>query len=155
MHIKAKNISTHFEKNKLNRRRIMRWTDLITQLEKQGGDLGWLKQLLSALEWVLWVALIIVAAAGSIYAVYVGVRMARAESSDQREEAKKRLINIIVSVVVTIALILFFNLLLPLILSSTGALDGFLDNGGEGGDDDATQKAVATMINTAKVLLRI
>ncbi len=134
----------------------MTWSDLISDLQEQGGDLGWLTQLLSALEWVLWVALIIVGAAGAIYAIYIGVKMARAESSDQREEAKKRLINIIVSIVVTIALILFFNILLPLILSSTGALNGFLDNSGEGGDgQQGGGNAIATMLNTAKVLLRI
>ena len=94
----------------------------------------------------IFVALIITAAAGAIYAIYVGVKMARAESSDQREEAKKRLINIIVAVVVTIALILFFNLLLPLILDATGVFESAFGDPGAGGE------SLAVM---AKTLLRI
>ena len=77
----------------------MTWSQIIQEYLQDGTD-NWLSKLLGVLEWVLWVALIITAAAGAIYAIYVGVKMARAESSDQREEAKKRLINIIVAVVV-------------------------------------------------------
>lgn len=148
MHIKTKNNSSYFEKNKIYRREIMTWSDII---EDYGGEAasGWLPSLLNTLEWVLWVALIIVAAAGAIYAIYVGVKMARAESSDQREEAKKRLINIIVAIVVTIALILFFNLLLPLILDATGVFESAF------GTQEGEQTALATMLNTAKVMLRI
>ena len=126
----------------------MTWSDII---EDYGGEAasGWLPSLLNTLEWVLWVALIIVAAAGAIYAIYVGVKMARAESSDQREEAKKRLINIIVAIVVTIALILFFNLLLPLILDATGVFESAF------GTSDDTTTSVVNLINTAKIALRI
>ena len=115
-----------------------------------GETLGWIEQFLNALSTVLWIALVLVGAAGAIYAIYVGVKMARAESSDQREEAKKRLINIIVSIVVTIVLILFFNTLLPAILESLGVFRSF-----EGGAPDGEQTALTTMLNTAKVLLRI
>ena len=126
----------------------MTWSDII---EDYGGEAasGWLPSLLNTLEWVLWVALIIVAAAGAIYAIYVGVKMARAESSDQREEAKKRLINILVAIVVTIALILFFNLLLPLILDATGVFESAFGDPGAGGE------SLAVMANAAKTLLRI
>lgn len=129
----------------------MTWSDIINNYggDAAGGENGWLSQLLSTLEWVLWVALIIVAAAGAIYAIYVGVKMARAESSDQREEAKKRLINIIVAIVVTIALILFFNLLLPLILDATGVFESAF------GKPDVDGESLAVMAKTAKVMLRI
>ena len=112
----------------------MTWSQIIQEYLQDGTD-NWLSQLLGVLEWVLWVALI-----------YVGVKMARAESSDQREEAKKRLINIIVAVVVTIALILFFNLLLPLILDATGVFESAFGDPGAGGE------SLAVM---AKTLLRI
>ena len=101
----------------------MTWSGLITSAAEKGFDLGWIKELLTALEWILWVALILVGACGAVYAIYVGVKMARADSSEQREEAKKRLINIIVAIVVTIALILFFNLLLPVILNAFNVFD--------------------------------
>ena len=126
----------------------MTWSQIIQEYLQDGTD-NWLSKLLGVLEWVLWVALIITAAAGAIYAIYVGVKMARAESSDQREEAKKRLINIIVAVVVTIALILFFNLLLPLILDATGVFESAFGDPGAGGE------SLAVMANTAKTLLRI
>ena len=91
-------------------------------IENHNGDGStswtWLTPLLNVLSTVLWVALAIIGAAGAIYAVYVGVKMARADSADAREENKKRLINIIVSIIVTIVLIIFFNTFLPMILDS-------------------------------------
>ncbi len=54
--------------------------------------------------------LILVATAGTIYAVVLGVNMARAETADKREEAKKRIINAIMALVITIALILLLRL---------------------------------------------
>ena len=110
----------------------MTWSTVIGELDKTGTDYEWLSKLLSSIEWVMWIALILVGACGAIYAIYVGVRMARADSSEQREEAKKRLINIIVSIVVTIALILFFNIVLPLILNSLGVFDSYKLNAEEG-----------------------
>ena len=62
---------------------------------------------------VLWVVLALVGAAGGIYAVYVGIKMARADSAEAREENKKRFINILISIVVVLVLILFFNIFLP------------------------------------------
>lgn len=79
---------------------------------------GWVGPLLDTLSQVLWVALAIVGAAGAIYAIYVGVKMARADSAEGREENKKRLINIIVSIVVVIVLIVVFNVFVPMIIGS-------------------------------------
>lgn len=50
----------------------------------------------------------IVSAAGMIWAIVLGVNMARADSTEKREEAKKRLIGLIVGIVIMVALILFF-----------------------------------------------
>ena len=47
--------------------------------------------------------------------------MARADSTEKREEAKKRLINVIVGIAITVALILFFNFL-PDILEALGVI---------------------------------
>ena len=128
----------------------MTWSEIAGKLQG-GGD--WLPKLLTSIEWILWVALILVGACGAIYAIYVGVKMARADSSEQREEAKKRLINIIVSIVVTIALILFFNLILPLILNSLGVFESY-QGGGEIPDGGGTGgSSLNAIINTAKVLI--
>ncbi len=114
-------------------------------VDTYGANLGWISDLLTALNWILWVSLVLVGACGAVYAIYIGVKMARADSSEQREEAKKRLINVIVAIVVTIALILFFNLILPAILSSMGVFESFEGNTGH--------QAVNTIIRTARTLI--
>ena len=50
----------------------------------------------------------IVGAAGVIWAIVLGINMARADSAEKREESKKRLISLIVGIVIMIALIFFF-----------------------------------------------
>ena len=127
----------------------MTWSEIAGKL--QGGGL-WLPKLLTSIEWILWVALILVGACGAIYAIYVGVNMARADSTEQREEAKKRLINIIVSIVVSIALILFFNLVLPVILKTLGVFESY-SNEGEGGNGGSGGSSLNAIINTARVLI--
>ena len=52
--------------------------------------------------------LAIVGAAGIIWAIVLGINMARAESAEKREESKKRLISLIVGIVIMVALIVFF-----------------------------------------------
>ena len=72
------------------------------------------------MEFVTNEKLTIVGAAGMIYAIILGVNMARADSTEKREEAKKRLINVIVGVAIMVALILlcvlFIEAILPNIL---------------------------------------
>ena len=64
--------------------------------------------------------LIVLIAVGTIYSVVLGVNMARADSSEKREEAKKRLINFLIGIVIIIVLIAIMYVLadqLPNILS--------------------------------------
>lgn len=49
--------------------------------------------------------IIILLALGTIYAVVLGVNMARADSTEKREEAKKRLINVIAGVGIIVVLL--------------------------------------------------
>ena len=51
----------------------------------------------------------IVGAAGIIWAIVLGINMARADSTEKREEAKKRLIGLVVGIVVLIVLVIFFS----------------------------------------------
>ena len=69
-----------------------------------------ISEIVQALDTLLWPLLIVVAACGTIYSVVLGVNMARADSTEKREEAKKRLINVLVGIAITIGLILFFIL---------------------------------------------
>ena len=57
-------------------------------------------------------------AAGSVYAIVLGINLARADDQSKRDEAKKRLITTIIAVAVTILLVVFFKELLPLILEA-------------------------------------
>ena len=124
------------------------WNELAKTLSIGGGEEGWLVTLLTVLSTVLWVCLALVGAAGGIYAVYVGIKMARADSAEQREENKKRLINIIVSIVVVIVLIIFFNVFLPMIIGAFTDDEGNFIN-------PSNSNTVRAMMNTAKVLLRV
>ena len=52
--------------------------------------------------------MIVVATAGILYAIVVGVKFAKADSKEEREEAKQKLITVIVGIVVTGVLIALF-----------------------------------------------
>lgn len=123
---------------------VASWQDLLKDLGPEYAS--WLPSLMTTLSTVLWVLLALVGAAGGIYALYIGIKMARAESADQREENKKRLINIVVSIVVVIVLIIFFNTFLPMILDAFGVFKPVVE------DPNAGSNAIATV---AKAFLHI
>lgn len=106
------------------------WNDIVRDF---GAEWGWISTLMTTLSTVLWVLLALVGAAGGIYALYVGIKMARADSAEQREENKKRLINIVISIVVVIVLILFFNTFLPMILDAFGVFTPVVEDPNAGG----------------------
>ena len=87
-----------------------------TMMFAEGTDWSWVWTIVNAIKSVLWPMLIVVCAAGMIYAVILGVNMARADSTDKREEAKKRLINVLIGLAIIVALILFFQLCIDVIL---------------------------------------
>ena len=74
------------------------------------GTYAFLQPVVNAISDLLPPALIIVATAGSIYAVYLGVIMAKAEDQGKRDEAKKRVINAVLALVVIVVLILLLNI---------------------------------------------
>ena len=79
---------------------------------------GWVETVYTTIMTVLVPILAVVAAAGIIWAIVLGVQMARAESTDKREEAKKRLIGLVVGIVILVVLILFFTTLFPEIIKA-------------------------------------
>lgn len=79
---------------------------------------GWVKTLNTTLKNILGPILAVVAAAGAIYAVVIAIQMAKADSGEKREEAKKRLISVVVAVVVLVVLVLFFMVFMPMILKA-------------------------------------
>lgn len=70
----------------------------------------WVYEVCDAINLILYPILILVGTAGMIYAVVLGVKLARAESADQQQEAKKRLLYFIIGLVSIIALILLLKL---------------------------------------------
>ena len=79
---------------------------------------AWLNYIYQYLPPVLWAIMAIVGAAGAVYAIVWGVNLAKAEDQSKRDEAKKRLVTVLISVAITIALVIFFNELLPLIIEA-------------------------------------
>lgn len=77
---------------------------------EESGKWGWVTNITDFLKTLLPYVLIVVATAGTIYAVVLGVKMAKAEDAGAREEAKKRIINFIIALAVTILLILLLQL---------------------------------------------
>jgi len=74
------------------------------------GNLAFLTPILNAIKDILGPVLVVVASVGSIYAVFLGVNLAKADSAEKREEAKKRLINAVIALVAMIALILLLKI---------------------------------------------
>ena len=69
---------------------------------------AWANTLITAIKSVIGPILILAATAGIIYAVVVGIKFVKAEDKSQRDEAKQKLITVIVGIVVTLVLIALF-----------------------------------------------
>lgn len=103
----------------------------IGMLGAEDGDLGqfeWVNQIVAVINDILWPVLILVAAAGTIYAVVLGVNMARADSTEKREEAKKRVINVLIGMAIIIGLILLLKLFMGTILPNFINKDNPMDD---------------------------
>ena len=88
------------------------------KIQEIEAEFGWVRQIIEAVKTILVPVLAIVAAAGVIWAIVLGVQMARADSTDRREECKKRLIGLIVGIVVLVVVMMFFLFLFPTIMKS-------------------------------------
>ena len=68
----------------------------------------WLNTLVTAVTSVVNPILIVAAVAGILYAIVVGVKFVKAEDKSQRDEAKQKLITVIIGIVVTVVLVILF-----------------------------------------------
>lgn len=99
------------------------WKNALSKDGKTYTGYEWVVKLFDYLGPILYAILAVVGAAGVIYAVVLGVNLAKAEDQSKRDEAKKRLITTIIAVAVTVVLIIFFNELLPLIVGAIAKPD--------------------------------
>ena len=70
--------------------------------------INWLDTLISSVYNLINPILIVVAVAGILYAIVVGVKFVKADSKEERDEAKQKLITVIIGIVVTFVLIALF-----------------------------------------------
>jgi len=68
------------------------------------------KEIFQYISYILVPIMIVVGAAGIIYAVYLGVNLAKADSADKRQEAKSRMVNAIIGFVAIFVLVLLMYL---------------------------------------------
>ena len=99
--------------------------------EKWGNAPGWVKEMIkpifSILEWLLPVIMILLGVAGVIYVIIVGVQYAKAENADEKDAAKKKLINIAVALIIMlVALIIVF-----IFIKNASTIFGWAANGGK------------------------
>lgn len=71
-------------------------------------NIGWLNTLINAVIGVINPILIVACIAGIIYAVVVGIRFVKADDKSARDEAKQKLISVIIGIVVTLILVALF-----------------------------------------------
>ncbi len=81
----------------------------------KGGKFYWVTQLVEALNNIITPALIILSAAGAVYAVILGVKMAQADNQEARDTARKSMINLIISIIAILVLIAVFKVSYELI----------------------------------------
>lgn len=82
------------------------------------GPYAWLNDVYSVLPYILYALLALVGGAGTVYAVILGINLAKSESDDARKKAVDRLKNTIIGVAILLFLVLFINVLLPIILNA-------------------------------------
>lgn len=73
--------------------------------------IAWLNKLVNTVISVINPILIVCSLAGICYAVVVGVKFVKADTKEDREEAKQKLITVLIGIVVTVLLIGLFYFL--------------------------------------------
>ena len=82
------------------------------------GQLSWLQDTYAVLPPILYTILAVVGGAGSVYAIILGINLAKSESDDKRKAAASRMKNTIIGVVILLVLVLFINIGIPEILKT-------------------------------------
>ena len=74
-----------------------------------------IEPILEVLDAILWPALAIVGAVGTIYCIILGIKLAKSDEQNSREKAKKDLVGAIVGFVIIFVLIVALKIALPIL----------------------------------------
>ena len=74
-----------------------------------------IEPILEVLNAILWPAIAIVGAVGTIYCIVLGIKLAKSDEQNSREKAKKDLIGAIVGFVIIFVLIVALKIALPIL----------------------------------------
>ena len=101
----------------------------------------WLAPVLNFIEDALVPIIIVLAAISAIYAIVLGVNMARAESAEQRDGAKKRIINFLIGAITIIVILIIVYVLaanIDKIFGSGGLVEKASENTSGAGTNSGT-----------------
>ena len=102
---------------------------ILTMFSRLLADSGWIKEIEGTvgeiIDAVLWPAIAIILTIGIVYVIILGVNYAKAETSDKKEEAKKRIINAVVGVVIMLALIIILKVVVANLTDIEAWVNGF------------------------------
>ena len=73
-----------------------------------------IKPVLDVLNAILWPAISIVGSVGTIYCIFLGVRIAKSDEQNSREKAKKDLLGAIIGFLIVFILIVALKILMPI-----------------------------------------
>ena len=74
-----------------------------------------IEPILEVLNAILWPAITIVGAVGTIYCIVLGIKLAKSDEQNSREKAKKDLIGAVVGFVIIFVLIVALKIALPIL----------------------------------------
>lgn len=146
-------------------RLLVGWADLFTKPSNYNSsaegalNYDWINSIFQGISIALWIIMGLVGAAGAIYAIYLGVQLARADEQGKRDDAKKHLITVVIAVAVAVVLVLFFNLLLPVIVQAfmghNNVYEYDLEADHWSSNPPAGASSITSMITAARMMLHL
>ncbi len=80
------------------------------------GDLAWLQDVYEILPPILYTILAVIGGVGSVYAIILGVNLAKSDDESKRKAAASRMKNTIIGVGILLVLVLLINIGIPELL---------------------------------------
>ena len=74
-----------------------------------------IQPILEILDAILWPAIAVVVAVGTVYCVFLGVKISKSDEQNSREKAKKDLIGAIIGFVLIFVLVLALKIAVPIL----------------------------------------